>query len=108
MVETFYTDRWYNIMEVHDADDDRLKGWYCNITRPPSVTDSPDGSVVVRYQDLALDAYINPVGDVLVLDEDELAELQLPAADHARVWFALGLLRGQAEHRIAPFDRIQG
>ncbi|OQY20658.1 MAG: hypothetical protein B6I35_10355 [Anaerolineaceae bacterium 4572_32.2] len=31
--ECFYTDRWYNVFEIHAADDS-LKGWYCNITRP--------------------------------------------------------------------------
>ncbi|HKY55716.1 MAG TPA: hypothetical protein VJM08_15470, partial [Anaerolineales bacterium] len=29
-VETYYSDRWYNIFEIHDRDDDLLKGWYCN------------------------------------------------------------------------------
>jgi hypothetical protein len=27
-VETYLTDRWYNIYEIHDRDDDRIKGWY--------------------------------------------------------------------------------
>jgi hypothetical protein len=26
-VETFFTTRWYNIFEVHDRDDDQVKGW---------------------------------------------------------------------------------
>ncbi len=108
MVETFYADRWYNIMQIHDVDDDRLKGWYCNITRAPSITDNSDQTVLIAYQDLALDAYISPVGDLLVLDEDELAALQLPAYDLARAWYALGLLRGQLEHRLQPFNIIQG
>ena len=30
-VEIYYTDRWYNIFEIHDRDDDHLKGWYCNV-----------------------------------------------------------------------------
>ena len=33
-VETFYSDRWYNIFEIYDRDDGNFKGWYCNISRP--------------------------------------------------------------------------
>jgi uncharacterized protein len=33
-VETFYTDRWYNIFEIFDRDDGAFKGWYCNIGKP--------------------------------------------------------------------------
>ena len=33
-IETYYTDRWYNIFEIHAREDDRLKGWYCNIAKP--------------------------------------------------------------------------
>ena len=34
LVETFYSDRWYNVFAVYDRDDGALKGWYCNVTRP--------------------------------------------------------------------------
>ncbi|MBI3360563.1 MAG: DUF402 domain-containing protein, partial [Chloroflexi bacterium] len=49
-VEYFFTDRWYNIFDVHAAGTDELRGWYCNVTRPAVCT---DGSV--RAVDLALD-----------------------------------------------------
>lgn len=29
-IETFYMERWYNIFEIHDRDDNQLKGWNCN------------------------------------------------------------------------------
>ncbi len=29
-VETFYTDKWYNIFEIYDRDDNRFKGCYCS------------------------------------------------------------------------------
>ena len=35
--EHFYADRWYNIFEIR-AGDGRLKGWYCNITRPACIS----------------------------------------------------------------------
>lgn len=71
-VETFYADRWYNEFEIHDCDDDRLKGWYCNIAYPAAIE---DGSV--SYIDLALDLLVYPDGKQLVLDEDEFDELAL-------------------------------
>ena len=48
-VETFYTDRWYNVFEIHDRDDHRLKGWYCNIGQPAVIEEE-----TVAYIDLAL------------------------------------------------------
>jgi len=71
-VETFYSDRWYNVFEMHDCDDDRLKGWYCNIGRPADI-----GEETVSYIDLALDLLVYPDGRQLVLDEDEFGELAL-------------------------------
>jgi protein associated with RNAse G/E len=68
-VETFYTDKWYNIFEIYDRDDGKLKGWYCNITKPAVIE---DGSVA--YVDLALDLWVSADGKRTVLDEDELDE----------------------------------
>jgi len=50
-VETYYTDRRYYIFEIHDRDDDQLKGWYCNVSRL-AVLDADDR---LLYMDLALD-----------------------------------------------------
>lgn len=71
-VETFYTDKWYNVFEVYDRDDGKLKGWYCNITKPAVIE---DGSV--SFVDLALDLWVSADGKQTVLDEDELEELNL-------------------------------
>ena len=71
-VETFYTDRWYNIFEVHDRDDGQIKGWYCNIGKPAVIEDG-----VVSYIDLALDLWVSADGKQTVLDEDEFEELGL-------------------------------
>jgi uncharacterized protein len=71
-VETFYSDRWYNIFEMHGRDNDALKGWYCNVTRPAVIE---DGSI--SYIDLALDLLVYPDRTQLVLDEDEFLELCL-------------------------------
>ena len=71
-VERYYADRWYNIFAIHDKDDDRIKGWYCNVTYPAEIT-----SDRITYVDLALDLLAYPDGRYLILDEDEFAELEL-------------------------------
>jgi len=71
-VERYYTDRWYNIFAIHDKDDDRLKGWYCNVTYPAEIEPGR-----ISYVDLALDLLVYPDGRYLILDENEFAELDL-------------------------------
>jgi hypothetical protein len=71
-VETFYSDRWYNIFEIYDRDDGKVKGWYCNVGMPAVIEDG-----VVSYVDLALDLWVSADGRQTVLDEDEFAELAL-------------------------------
>lgn len=71
-VETFYSDRWYNIFEIHDRDDGKRKGWYCNVGMPAVLEDE-----VVSYVDLALDLWVSVDGKQTVLDEDEFEDLEL-------------------------------
>ena len=71
-VETYYSNRWYNIFEIHDRDDDALKGWYCNITRPAKFSDGR-----VEYEDLFLDLWVSADGAQTVLDEDEFLAADL-------------------------------
>ena len=72
-VETFYTDRLYNIFEILDLEDDRIKGWYCNVGCP-AVREADDR---LSYVDLALDLWVAPDGLQTVLDEAEFIALQL-------------------------------
>jgi uncharacterized protein len=71
-IEAYYTERWYNLYEIHDRLDDSLKGWYCNVTLPAEID---EGSI--SYVDLALDLLVYPDGKQLVLDEDEFARLAI-------------------------------
>src|SRR6266542_1558921 len=48
-VEYYYSDRWYNIFAIHDREDGKVKGWYCNVGKPALFEDG-----VVSYVDLAL------------------------------------------------------
>jgi hypothetical protein len=87
-VETYFTERWYNIYEIHAREDDSLRGWYCNIGRPALL----DGDCL-SYIDLALDLLIFPDGRQVVLDEDEFLKLDLPATDRQHALAALDELK---------------
>ncbi|MBN1312930.1 MAG: DUF402 domain-containing protein [Anaerolineae bacterium] len=88
-VEHFFDNRWYNIFEVHDVDDDHIKGWYYNFARPAQIADSD-----VCSDDLALDVWVFPDGRKLVLDWDEFAALPLDEYERAAVLAALEEIRG--------------
>ncbi len=94
-IETYYFDRWYNIFEIHDHENDKLKGWYCNVTYPAEFEDGQ-----VKYVDLALDLLVYPDGRQLVLDEDEFDELDLSASDKQKAREALEELISIFKHRM--------
>lgn len=71
-VEYYYADRWYNIFEIYDRDDGKIKGWYCNVGMPAVIEED-----AVSYVDLALDLWVSADGRQTVLDEDEFAKLGL-------------------------------
>jgi uncharacterized protein len=96
-VETFYTNRWYNIFEIFDRDDQSFKGWYCNIGRPAII----EGDVV-SYVDLALDLWVAPDGTQTVLDEDELLDLNLDDELKAKVYAGLDELRSAFKTKRPP------
>ena len=83
-VESFYSDRWYNIFEIYDRDDGNFKGFYCNIGKPAIIEDD-----FISYVDLALDLWVSADGTQTVLDEDELDELNLDDELKRRVYDGL-------------------
>lgn len=103
-VEWYFGDRWYNIFEVHARRDDRIKGWYCNVTKPAAI-DAERGTV--SAVDLAIDVWIGPEGSILVLDEDEFATLDLTEAERRAALDALDELKSMARGRRPPFDGSQ-
>lgn len=94
-VETFYSNRWYNVFEMHDKEDDRLKGWYCNVCRPASLEEES-----VAYMDLALDLLVYPDGRQLVLDEDEFEVLAVDDETRARARQGLQDLQELFENKV--------
>lgn len=71
-LERYYQDRWYNIFEIHDREDDHLKGWYCNVTKPAEFSTDE-----IAYVDLALDLLVFPDMNYIILDEDEFITLNI-------------------------------
>ena len=72
-IETYYSDRWYNIYEIQEPASGNLKLWYCNVGYPAEITNNS-----IAYRDLALDLLVFPDGTQKVLDEDEFDDLPLP------------------------------
>jgi hypothetical protein len=101
-IEWHYSDRWYNIFQLHDVSDGRLKGWYCNIVRPAHIT-----ADTVAADDLALDVFVSPTGETLVVDEDEFAELNLSPDEQRAARTAVAALLDAAASRQPPFDLIE-
>jgi protein associated with RNAse G/E len=100
-VERFYSDRWYNIFEIHSVHDDHLKGWYCNIVKPAVF-----GADAIEQVDLALDLWINPDGSYHVLDRDEFEALALDRVTRLRARQAVGELIYLLHHHAPPFTAV--
>jgi len=96
--EYHHTDRWYSIFEIHDGDDDHLKGWYVNFSRPAVFSDA-----AIQADDLALDLWIYPDGRTVELDREEFDALPISAAERAAVLDALAAVREDAAARRPPF-----
>jgi len=96
-IECFYDNHWYNILEIHDRDDDRLKCWYCNVTLPAEFTPGR-----IAYVDLALDVLVYPNGEYQVLDEDEFKDLALGTNTKGQAFQSLETLIKMAQNGTIP------
>jgi uncharacterized protein len=100
--EWFYSNRWYNIFRVQDVDSGELKGYYCNLTRPAQISETE-----VKADDLELDIFVKPDGQLLVLDLDEYKMLDLSEAESAAVQAAMEEIAQRVAKRDKPFDEIR-
>lgn len=96
-VETFYSDRWYNLFEIYDRDDGKFKGWYCNVGYPAVIDQD-----TVSYIDLALDLWVAPDGSQTVLDEDEFLEISMDVMTRAQAAAALEELKRKFTNKEPP------
>jgi uncharacterized protein len=96
-VETFYSDRWYNVFEIHDRDDGTFKGWYCNVGYPAVIE-----TETVSYIDLALDLWVAADGTQTVLDEDEFLGLSMDVMTRAQAVTALEELKQKFANKKPP------
>lgn len=100
-IEWYYTDRWYNVFEIHGTDG-TLKGWYCNVAEPATIAGN-----VIACRDLLLDLWVSPDGSMLVLDEDEFAaDTELDAETCAAALRALEELQRMVRASEAPFSHL--
>ena len=99
MTEWFYDDRWYNVFKVEDDTGERLKGYYCNITRPAEISES-----TIAADDLALDVFVSPEGEITLLDEDDFAALPLTDEERQSAREAVEQIRTLLSKRESPFD----
>lgn len=102
--EYFYTYRWHNVFLIRAGASGKIKGWYCNVARPASISDD-----VVAAEDLILDVWVDPDGTWQILDEDEFAaDRTLSEPTREKVLKALGVLLAQIAAREPPFDVSAG
>ena len=98
-IEYYYTNRWFNIFDIADANNER-KGWYCNITEPADIHDDQ-----IMQKDLLLDVWVDQWGSPLLLDEDEF-EFDTTLNEIQRQGARQGLheLLQMIADQIAPFS----
>ena len=101
-VEYYYTERWYNIFRFEEPVG-TLRNWYCNITMPPTISET-----AVDYVDLDIDVLIWPDQCFQILDVDEYDEnaRKYGLSDDARqqVSQALSQLSIMLQNRDFPFN----
>jgi len=102
-IETFYTDRWYNVFEIHGPGG-ALKGWYADICRPARL----EGDAL-SWDDLALDIWMDPDGRMQILDQEEFDALlaELPPTEAASARGALPALQDDLKERWRCFANAQ-
>ena len=99
--EYYYTGQWFNIMRLGDAAQGTLKGWYCNITHPATIT-----ATEIIYDDLLLDVWVRPDGTLLLLDEDEFTAAALEATVQQAAWAGVAEVQRWVRERLGPFTEL--
>jgi uncharacterized protein len=104
LLEWFSPQYPFNAFAVFSPND-RLKGWYANVTHPARLDVAPDPPVLI-WHDLFLDLVGLPDGSFTLRDDDELLASGLANADpelHACIIGARSELIRRFECRLLPF-----
>lgn len=73
-IEHYWRSRWFSIKEVR-AGDGVIKGWYCDVTRPPTLFAEEGEDARLEVADLDLDLWLSADHtQILRLDEDEFED----------------------------------
>ncbi|HKZ43442.1 MAG TPA: DUF402 domain-containing protein [Anaerolineales bacterium] len=99
-VETYYTDQWYDILEIHDRDDDHIKGWYCDIGFP--VKQPSDDCLY--FDDLELDLLVNADGEQMVLDMERFESLDIDPETREKALTGLKQVRDYFKKLFGKID----
>jgi len=83
-IESYYSNEWFNIYQIHDRRNGQVKGWYCNLCYPAQIEQDS-----VFYRDLELDLLVYPDGAQVILDKQEFEAL--PIAGEVRLKALEGL-----------------
>ena len=97
--EWFYSNEWYSVFRVEDSNTGALKGWYCNLSRPATIT-----TTTIRTDDLALDLFVDPQHQIYRLDQDDFDQLSLSDFEITQVYHAVDKLEKAVLRRIPPFN----
>ena len=97
--EHYYKDKWFNIFEIR-SQRGRLKGWYCNVTKPARVE-----NCTVLSEDLELDLFVSADRqEVVTLDEEEFEARGFSSEVREGALGGLGELQEMARSATPPFD----
>ena len=102
LIIRFYENRLYNVVQIHDADDDELKGWHCNFMQEINIDNG-----AIRAQDLSLSLFVRPDRGNVVLNRSKFNELDLDERVRQDVQETLAALIQQAEENAPPFGNTQ-
>lgn len=100
LTEWFFTNRWYNVFLIRNGQDNELKGWYCNFTRPAEMNED-----FVAADDLGLDLVITPARRIQILDLEEYLNLPLSVLDRREVATAFREIKQLVHTCHPPFGK---
>ncbi len=75
--EHFFPGHWHNLLTLWDGKSATLRGWYADICRPP-VLRAADEGWLLQYEDLTLDAFVDPGLTMTLIDGEEFRQCTLP------------------------------